>query len=88
MENPEGRIVPNVEPRKRGVNLTDLGTKLWEDYLTKNVNINCLFSDNEGVVDVYGIDDILLNNYNLWKYAVNLKRVDDYNKLSNKKICQ
>ena len=75
-----------VEPRKRGMNLTTLGSKMWDDYLIKNLNFSCLFSDNDGKVQLYGIDDILLNNYNLWKYSVKLKRVDDYNKLSNKKF--
>ena len=75
-----------VEPRKRGMDLIALGTKIWDDYLIRNVNFSCLFSDNDGKVKVYGIDEILLNNYNLWKYSVKLKRVDDYNKLSNRKV--
>jgi hypothetical protein len=28
----------------------------------------------------------LINNYDLWKYSVKLKRIDDYNKLSNRKF--
>jgi DNA gyrase subunit A len=75
-----------IEPKKRGTNLQELGTKIWDDHLIEKVNFNCLFCDNEGTVNTYGIDEILINNYNLWKYSVKLKRVDDYNKLSNKKV--
>lgn len=75
-----------VEPRKRGVDLQALGTKIWSEYLIKKTNFNCIFCDNDGKVNTYGIDEILINNYNLWKYSVMLKRIDDYNKLSNRKV--
>lgn len=75
-----------IEPRKRGTNLQALGTLIWDKYLTKNINFNCLFCDNEGKVRAYGIDEILMNNYICWKYSVKLKCVDDYNKLSNRKV--
>lgn len=75
-----------VEPGKRGMDLQNLGAEIWTEYLIKNLNFSCLFCDNDGKVATYGIDDILLNNYNLWKYSVKLKRVDEFNKLSNKKI--
>jgi len=75
-----------IEPKKRGVDLQVLGTKIWTEFLIEKINFNCIFCDNEGKVNTYGIDEILINNYNLWKYSVKLKRVDDYNKLSNRKV--
>jgi hypothetical protein len=75
-----------VEPKRRGTNLQTLGTTIWNDYLIKNLNFNNIFCDNDGKVNSYGIDDILINNYNLWKFSVKLKCVDDYNKLSDKKF--
>ena len=81
-----GELDGFIEPRKRGTNLQTLGTLIWDKYLTKNINFNCLFCDNEGKVKAYGIDEILTNNYTCWKYSVKLKCVDDYNKLSNRKV--
>jgi len=75
-----------IEPKKRNTNLQELGTKIWQDYLIKNLNFNNIFCDNDGKVNTYGIDDILLNNYTLWKYSVKLKHIDTYNKLSNRKV--
>lgn len=75
-----------VEPRRKGKDLQVLGTKIWSEYLIKKLNFNCIFCDNEGKVNTYGIDEILINNYNLWKYSVKLKCVDDFNKLSNRKV--
>jgi hypothetical protein len=75
-----------VEPRRRGSDLQELGTKIWSEYLVKKTNFSCIFCDNEGKINTYGIDEILINNYNLWKYSVKLKYVDDYNKLSNRKF--
>jgi len=75
-----------VEPKRKGTNLQTLGGKIWNDYLIKKLNFNNLFCDNDGKVNSYGVDEILINNYNLWKYSVKLKHVDDYNKLSNKKV--
>ncbi|HQF36540.1 MAG TPA: DNA gyrase subunit A [Candidatus Dojkabacteria bacterium] len=75
-----------VEPKKRGVDLQTLGQKIWDEYLIKNLNFNNIFCDNDGRVKTYGIDEILTNNYTCWEYAVKLKFIDDYNKLSNKKV--
>ncbi len=75
-----------IEPKRKNTNLQTLGQKIWDDYLIKNLNFNCLFCDNEGKVKTYGIDEILTNNYTCWEYAVKLKFIDDYNKLSNRKI--
>ena len=75
-----------VESRRRGTNLQDLGSKIWNDYLIKKLNFNNLFCDNDGKVNSYGVDEILINNYNLWKYSVKLKHIDDFNKLSNRKV--
>ena len=75
-----------IEPRKKSTNLTPLATTIWQNYLIRKLNFNCLFCDNEGNVETYGIDDILSYNYNLWKYSVQLKNIDDFNKLSNRKV--
>ena len=75
-----------IEPQKRGMDLQALGTKIWYDYLIKKTNFSCLFCDNEGKVKVYGIDEILMLNYVCWKYAVKTKCIDDYNKLSNRRV--
>lgn len=75
-----------VEPKKRGINLTNLGTTIWQDYLITKLNFSCLFCDNVGTVTAYGIDDILQYNYDLWKHSVLLKFIDDFDKLSNKKL--
>lgn len=79
-------IEVEVIPRKRGTNLTELGTKIWNDYLIKKMNFNCIVCDNDGVVDTVGIDSLISNSYRAWKYAVLLKNVDDYEKLTNKKF--
>lgn len=86
LDNSSSIIDIVIEPKRKGIDLQNLGTTIWNDYLIKNLNFNCLFCDNDGKVNTYGIDDILLNNYNLWKYSVKLKFIDDYNKLSNRKI--
>ena len=86
LDDSKSTIDITVEPKKKGTDLQDLGTKIWSDYLIKKINFNCIFCDNEGKVNTYGIDEILLNNYTLWKYSVKLKRIDDFDKLSNKKV--
>jgi len=86
IDNSTSTIDIIIEPRRRGTNLQSLAEKIWSEHLIKNLNFNCLFCDNTGKVDCYGIDNILLNNYRLWKHAVKLKLVDDYNKLSNRKV--
>ena len=83
-EKPSINII--VEPQKRGIDLQALGIKIWNEYLIKKIKFTCIFCDNEGKVNTYGIDEILINNYNLWKYSVKLRRIDDYNKLSNRKV--
>lgn len=75
-----------VEPRKKSTNLNTLATSIWKNHLIKKLNFNCLFCDNDGNVESYGIDDILSYNYSLWKYSVQLKNIDDFNKLSNRKV--
>jgi len=75
-----------VEPKKKSTNLQTLATIIWQEYLIKKLNFNCIFCDNEGNVGTYGIDEILTYNYNLWKYSVQLKNIDDFNKLSNRKV--
>jgi len=63
-----------------------LEQKYGKTYLIKRLNFNCLFCNNEGNVNTHSIDSILENNYNLWKYSVQLKNIDDFNKLSNRKV--
>jgi len=75
-----------VEPKKKSADLQALAGKIWQDHLIKKLNFNCLFCDNDGIVNTYGIDDILIYNYNLWKYSVQLKNIDDFNKISSKKV--
>jgi hypothetical protein len=75
-----------VEAKKRSTDLKVLGTKIWSEYLTKNINFSCIFCDDIGKVREYGIDEILLNNYHHWKLAVKSKEIADYNKISNKRI--
>ncbi len=86
IDNSGEKIDIVVEPKKKHTNLQTLGTTIWQDYLIRKINFNCIFCDNDGTVNTYGLDDILFNNYELWKYSVQLKNIDDYNKLSNKRI--
>lgn len=81
-----GELDGVIEPRKKNTDLKELGLLIWNKYLIKKINFNCLFCNEEGTVATYGIDQILINNYNFWKQAVKLKRIDEYNKLSNKKV--
>jgi len=75
-----------IQTRKKSTDLSALADKIWQNYLIKKINFNCIFCDNEGNVNTYSIDEILINNYNLWKFSVQLKNIDNFNKLSNKKI--
>ena len=86
IDNSSSQIDILVEPKKKSTNLQNLATTVWQEYLIKKLNFNCLFCDNEGNVEAYGIDNILSYNYNLWKYSVQLKNIDDFNKLSNRKV--
>lgn len=86
IENSGETIDVLIEPKKRSMQLQEIGKNIWQNYLIKKLNFNCLFCDNEGIVTTYGIDQILEYNYNLWKYSVQLKNIDEYNKLSAKKI--
>ena len=80
------QIDVEIIPQKRGVNLNTLAAKIWDDYLIKKLNFNCVVCDHEGKVNTVGIDTLLYNSYHAWKYAVLQKNVADYNKLVNKKI--
>ncbi|MCK9439350.1 MAG: DNA gyrase subunit A [Candidatus Caldatribacteriota bacterium] len=82
----DNKLNISIEPKRKGTDLQKLGENIWSEYLTRNLNFNCLFCDNDGKVQPYGIDEILLNNYNLWKYSVKLKKIDDFDKLTNRKI--
>jgi hypothetical protein len=75
-----------IEGKKRNTDLKSLGKKIWKDYLIKNLNFSCIFCDDIGKVREYGIDEILINNYNCWKTTVKLKEIHEYNLLSAKKI--
>lgn len=77
----------NVEviPDKKNINLNNLAQKIWNDYLIKNYNINILLCDQNGLIDTYSVDNILINNYYAWVYAVYKKNIEDAYKLFQKK---
>lgn len=75
-----------VELKKRGMDLTETAKLLWNNYLTKTLNFNCLFCDNDGKVKPMGIDEILINGYNIWKYCIISKLVEDYSTIVDKKF--
>lgn len=75
-----------VEPRKRNVDLNQLASTLWNNYLIRRLNFNCIVCNTDGRVETVGIDSIIRNSYEAWKYAVLCKRADEYSKLIDKKI--
>ncbi len=75
-----------VEPRKRNIDLNQMANHIWKKYLIKRFNFNIIVCDNDGIVNTTGIDDLLLNNYQAWKYAVLLKKAAEYEKLNNRKF--
>lgn len=77
----------NIEaiPDKRKADVQQLAQTLWTNYLIKRYNINIVLCDHNGNAHEYGIDDILLRNYNAWKHAVYYYNIHEARKLFSKK---
>jgi len=75
-----------VEPKKKNIDLSQMANFIWKNYLIKKFNFNCIVCNNDGIVKTSGIDELLLNNYEAWKYAVLLKKIADYDKLNNRRF--
>jgi DNA gyrase/topoisomerase IV subunit A len=82
----KGNIHVIVEPRKRNADLNQIASTIWSDYLVRKLNFNSIFCNSDGRVETMGVDGIIRNSYEAWKYAVLCKRADEYTKLINKKI--
>ena len=78
----------NIEviPKKRGIDLTELGNRIWKDYLNKKFNFDCILCNEEGMAVTIGIDMLISNSYLAWARAVLLKNIDAYERLCNKKF--
>jgi len=53
---------------------------LVDKYLKKTHNFKCIFCDENGTVDIYPLDSIIMNSYEYWKKAKLNKLHSDYKK--------
>lgn len=60
--------------------MKDLFVHIWTKYLIKNINYKCYFVNNDHVPELYGIDYMLINNYNHYTKAVLNYRVKTFHK--------
>lgn len=67
-----------IEPRR--ININVLYPKIIK-YITKKINILANFVDSSGIINCYGIDNILLKNYNNYIDVSRLKLQSHLNKL-------
>lgn len=69
---------------KRGTDPETFLDKFREDYLDKNISFKCYFTNEQGIVNQYGIDDILLNAFSHWREASLKKFGNDIDIINNK----
>jgi len=75
-----------IKPRKKlsQKELKTLFTNIWKDYLVKSFNYRCYFVDENHIPEIYGIDQILINNYERYVNAVLKYRIEVFENLNNK----
>jgi len=71
-QSKKNKILIQIEPKKN-TNIKELMKTLQENYLNKNVNFKCYFSNLQGVVHQLSIDKLLLNCFERWKEAFSNK---------------
>src|SRR6056297_3312677 len=71
-----------IKPRKKisQTELKELFTYIWKNYLVKNFNYKCYFVDENHVPNVYGIDQLLINNYEKYTESVLKYRIEVFEK--------
>ena len=77
------RITPE-KPKK--TNLNNLATKIWNDYLISKSKFTCYVCNEQGLIELIGIDKLILNSYHYWKLAVLNKKIHTFNKFNEKKF--
>lgn len=79
------KILIELEFKKNKNNIKDTFKEIWNKYLISNIKFTNYFSDDNGRLKIYGIDDILIRNYSYWRTAILRKRwLDCVDAIDNK----
>jgi hypothetical protein len=79
-------VKPNSKKQAKQENLSALVATIWNQHLIKTKQCNCVFVDNDGKNNEYGIDTILMKNFNEYANVVLKKRLGDFEKLQKEKF--
>ena len=76
-----------IKPKKKSsIDLQEFAENLWKKYLNKKIKISIHVCDHAGNVFLVGIDELLLNAYQGWSYALTQKLIAEFHKLNERKI--
>ena len=76
-------IEVQMYPTKGGQITNDFTNTIWKK-LSQKINVICNFINDDGMVEKFGIDDLLIKSYNKWKDTHLLKLNDDHRRIDEK----